>query len=335
MTQHSITEGPYIIKTKQQEQDRHITTSNKMSTSAAPKILKKVLVTAKGGELLRVTHTSKTLNNIPMTFSLFLPKECKPNTPVLYWLSGLTCDDTNFSIKAGPMAFAAAEEEGVAIVMPDTSPRGDEVPNVDSYDLAIGAGFYIDADAAPYNKHFHMYSYITQELPEYLKAHFGAQLSPTQKSIFGHSMGGHGALTIAFRDPASWKSVSAFSPICNPTTCPWGKKAFTAYFGAADANAKGRTHDATELVKASASSTGEDHDELSRYYDEVLIDQGTADEFLVCGQLKPESLLAAAAEGVKLNVTVNMREGFDHSYYFIAAFVQDHVRFHAKRLHVS
>eukprot|EP00814_Leptocylindrus_danicus_P002223 CAMPEP_0116023910 /NCGR_PEP_ID=MMETSP0321-20121206/11944_1 /TAXON_ID=163516 /ORGANISM="Leptocylindrus danicus var. danicus, Strain B650" /LENGTH=297 /DNA_ID=CAMNT_0003495423 /DNA_START=85 /DNA_END=978 /DNA_ORIENTATION=- len=294
--------------------------------SAAPKILKKVLVTAKGGELLRITHTSALMNNIPMTFSLFLPKDCKSNTPVLYWLSGLTCDDTNFSIKAGPMAFAAAEEEGLAIVMPDTSPRaGEGVPNVDSYDLAIGAGFYVDADTTPYDVHFKMYSYVTQELPAYLNEHFGNFLSPTKKSIFGHSMGGHGALTLAFKDPASWKSVSAFSPICNPTACPWGEKAFTAYFGAVD---KGLSHDATELLKSSAPG------EMSKYYDEVLIDQGSADEFLDSGQLKPESIVAAA-ESAKLNVTVNMREGFDHSYYFIAAFVQDHVRFHAERLNCS
>lgn len=201
--------------------------------------------------------------------------------------------------------------------MPDTSPRGDDVPNADSYDLGIGAGFYVDADTAPYDKYYKMYSYVTSELPNYVTRYWD-KLGPL-KSIFGHSMGGHGALTIAFKDPSSWVSVSAFAPICNPTLCPWGEKAFTAYLGSVEC---GRKYDATLLVKSN----------LAKHYDKILIDQGTTDEFLSSGQLRPESLTKAAAYA-SVNVTCNMREGFDHSYYFIAAFVEDHVKFHASRLH--
>jgi len=280
----------------------------------APKILKKVLVTAKGGELLRISHMSSAIG-IPMTFALFLPKDYKPKTPLLFWLSGLTCDDTNFSMKAGPIAFAAAEEKGMAIILPDTSPRGEGVPNVDSYDLGVGAGFYVNATEEPYSKHYKMYDYVTDELPSYVFKHW-PDLGPS-KSIFGHSMGGHGALTIALKDPSSWVSVSAFSPICNPTACPWGEKAFTAYLGSVE---KGKAHDATILVGEASSNS----------FDSILIDQGTADEFLP-SQLKPEAF-EEAAKKASVNVQVNMREGFDHSYYFIAAFVEDHINFHAKRL---
>ena len=208
------------------------------------------------------------------------------------------------------------EFKKVAIVMPDTSPRGDDVPNVDSYDLGVGAGFYVDADTAPYDKYYKMYSYVSSELPKYVNYHW--KNLGSLKSIFGHSMGGHGALTIAFKDPSSWVSVSAFAPICNPSSCPWGEKAFTAYLGGIEA---GKSHDATLLLGP----------ELASSYDDILIDQGTADEFLSGGQLRPERLVEAASKS-SVNVTCNMREGFDHSYYFIAAFVEDHVKFHATRL---
>lgn len=269
----------------------------------------------------RVSHQS-TSTSTKMIFGLFLPStfknESTENNPVLYWLSGLTCDDTNFAMKAGSRAFEAAEKQGIAIVMPDTSPRHDEsVPNVDSYDLGIGAGFYVNATAEPYKKHYHMYDYVTKELSLILSQEFNMGKEGL-KSITGHSMGGHGALTIAFREgPKCWKSVSAFAPICNPTECPWGQKAFPAYLGSIES---GKEHDATCLLS--------DKDEA--LYDDILIDQGTADNFLK-DQLKPEALVKAA-EKCKQKITLRMRNGFDHSYYFIAAFIESHVAFHGQRL---
>jgi S-(hydroxymethyl)glutathione dehydrogenase/alcohol dehydrogenase len=251
-----------------------------------------------------------------MIFGLYLPSKLSEDTPVLYWLSGLTCDDTNFAIKAGSRAFAAAEIQGIALVMPDTSPRGEGVPNVDSYDLGVGAGFYVNATEEPYSTHYHMYNYITQELPAVLKEEWGIGAI---KGISGHSMGGHGALTIALKSPSEWASVSAFSPICNPTKCPWGEKAFNTYLGSVEA---GQSHDATCIMDLQSTPIVE--------FDDILIDQGTSDEFLV-GQLKPEAFENAAKKcGQK--VTINMREGFDHSYHFIAAFIEAHVEFHGKRL---
>jgi S-(hydroxymethyl)glutathione dehydrogenase/alcohol dehydrogenase len=202
--------------------------------------------------------------------------------------------------------------------MPDTSPRGEGVPNVDSYDLGIGAGFYVNATEAPYNTHYQMYSYVTEELPAVLAQQF-PQLDTTMASISGHSMGGHGALTIALKDPTRWASVSAFSPICNPTDCPWGHKAFPAYLGSI---AAGAAHDATCLLEARDTPLVE--------FDTILIDQGTDDDFLD-SQLKPHAL-EAAAKKCGQSLTLNRREGFDHSYHFIAAFIEDHVAFHGKRL---
>jgi len=261
-----------------------------------------------------------------MTFGLFLPsnhpynnnapKDDNINIPVLFWLSGLTCTDTNFAMKAGPIAFECAEKNKMAIVMPDTSPRGtDEIPNDPSYDLGIGAGFYVNATQSPWSAYFQMYTYITEELPSLLQSEFGL----VRKSITGHSMGGHGALTIAFRDPKSWISVSAIAPISNPTNCPWGKKAFENYLGSVSA---GNEHDATLLLKGRGAF---------KEYDDILIDQGLGDEFLSGGQLQPEQLeKAAGSVGQKLRV--RRHEGFDHSYYFIAAFIRDHIEFHAERL---
>ena len=208
--------------------------------------------------------------------------------------------------------------QGIAIVMPDTSPRHDEsVPNVDSYDLGIGAGFYVNATEEPYKKHYHMYDYVTKELPLILSQNFNMGKDGL-KSITGHSMGGHGALTIAFREgPKCWKSVSAFAPICNPTECPWGQKAFPAYLGSIES---GKDHDATSLLSAKNEAL----------YDDILIDQGTADNFLK-DQLKPEALVKAA-EKCDQKITLKMRNGFDHSYYFIAAFIESHVVFHGQRL---
>lgn len=269
----------------------------------------------------RVSHESKSTKT-KMIFGLFLPSSYQNvdsyNTPVIFFLSGLTCDDTNFAMKAGSRAFDAAEKHGIAIVMPDTSPRHDDtVPDVNSYDLGVGAGFYVNASQDPYAKHYKMYDYITQELPSILQNDFNIG-KDGRKSVSGHSMGGHGALTIALREgKSSWKSVSAFSPICNPVDCPWGKKAFEAYLGSVD---KGKVHDATCLMEALDSPI----------YDDILIDQGTSDNFLE-EQLKPQAL-ETAAEKVGQKVTLHMRKGFDHSYYFIAKFIEDHVNFHAKYL---
>lgn len=273
---------------------------------------------ANGGYYHRVKHAS-TSTGTNMTFGLFLPTSyystSETPTPVLFWLSGLTCDDTNFANKAGSRAFYQAEKENIALVMPDTSPRGENVPDVDSYDMGLGAGFYVDAIEEPYKTNYRMYSYITKELPSLLNSEFNKLGSGRLKSITGHSMGGHGALTIALREQNEWESVSAFAPICNPTKVSWGQKAFEAYLGSTES---GRSYDATCLL----------NEEIA--FDEVLIDQGTADEFL--DQQLSIKTFSASAKQVGLNLTVNMREGFDHSYHFIAAFIEDHVKFHGTRL---
>jgi S-(hydroxymethyl)glutathione dehydrogenase/alcohol dehydrogenase len=282
------------------------------------KILSKTRVGGpKGGYYHRVQHASSSTGT-DMIFGLYLPSNASKITPILYWLSGLTCDDTNFSTKAGSRAFDAAEREGMAMVLPDTSPRGEEVAKGDSWDVGTGAGFYVDATENPYRQHYQMYSYVTKELPDVLEQEFQL-LKSSPRSICGHSMGGCGALTIALLDPSTWTSVSAFSPICHPTQCPWGEKAFKAYLGSVDA---GKSHDATCLLLERATPIVE--------FDDILIDQGTADEFLPT-QLHPQAFVDAANKcGQK--VTLNMREGFDHSYHFIAAFIENHVEFHASRL---
>mmetsp|Transcript_35103 Transcript_35103/g.83840 ORF Transcript_35103/g.83840 Transcript_35103/m.83840 type:complete len:685 (+) Transcript_35103:199-2253(+) len=274
------------------------------------------------GTYYRIAHDSSA-TKCSMTFGLYVPKRFsaaidgsgKDSVPVLFWLSGLTCDDTNFAMKAGPSAFAAAEEAGITICMPDTSPR-DGVPNVDAYDLGIGASFYVNASEDPFRKNYQMYTYITEELPTLLETNFSIGKDGL-RSIAGHSMGGHGALSIAMKDPSSWVSVSAFSPICNPTACPWGEKAFTTYLGNVDA---GKAHDATVLLSAMDDPC----------FDEILIDQGNKDEFYP-DQLLPENLIEAAKKSGQ-KITLNMRNGFDHSYYFIASFIGSHVAFHGPRL---
>ena len=220
---------------------------------------------------------------------------------ILDYAGGLTCDDTNFSMKAN--AFASADREGIALVIPDTSPRGDNVPDDDNYDLGKGAGFYVDATNEPWSTNYNMYSYITNELPSLLEYEYG--VGNDAKSIFGHSMGGHGALTIAMKDPTttSWASVSAFSPICNPTNCPWGEKAFTSYYRSVEA---GKDWDATVLMETNGPFD---------QYDDILIDQGLDDEFLE-EQLKPEALEKAASK-VGQTLTIRRHAGHDHSYYFM------------------
>ena len=287
---------------------------------------------SKKGTLLRVRHMS-TSTSTPMTFALFLPSayalssSSASSIPALYWLSGLTCDDTNFSTKASA-AFAAAEEEGLAIVIPDTSPRGDAVPDADGYDLGQGAGFYVDATAEPWSAHYRMRTYVSEELPALIRSEFNG-VGSAAKSICGHSMGGHGALTLALSDPAgSWTSVSALAPICNPTECPWGRKAFGAYLTGGVEDGKAAGYDATVLLRQRQQQKGGGP---RAEYDDILIDQGLADQILAEGQLLPENLEAAAAE-VGQTLTVRRHDGFDHSYYFIAAFIGDHVAFHSKRL---
>ena len=268
--------------------------------------------TVHGGSLRYLKHDSETTGT-PMTLSVFTPPGEGP-FPVLIWLSGLTCTEDNFTTKAG--AYQAAAEHGVIIVAPDTSPRGEGVADDPAYDLGQGAGFYVDATQAPWAPHFRMESYVTSELIGLIDAEF-----PTTgvRAISGHSMGGHGALTLALRHPDLFRSVSAFAPISSPTRCPWGEKAFSAYLG--EDRAVWADHDAALLIET-GSAKG--------VYDDILIDQGDADSFLA-DQLKPE-LLQAAADAAGQKVTIRMQPGYDHSYFFMASFIADHVAFHAERL---
>ncbi len=273
-------------------------------------ILKTHIVHA--GTLRYLRHDSTTTGT-PMTLSVFVPPGEGP-FPVLIWLSGLTCTEDNFTTKAG--AYGAAAEHGVIVVAPDTSPRGEGVADDPAYDLGQGAGFYVDASQAPWAEHFRMESYVVGELIGLVDAEF-----PTTRarSISGHSMGGHGALTLALRHPHLFRSVSAFAPIASPTRCPWGEKAFSAYLG--DDREAWEAHDAARLTEAGVGAG---------CYDDILIDQGDADPFLT-EQLKPE-LLTAAAEAAGQTVTLRMQPGYDHSYFFMASFIADHVAFHAQRL---
>ena len=264
-----------------------------------------------GGELAYTSHRSASTGT-EMRLSVFTPPGTGP-FPYLIWLSGLTCTEDNFTTKAG--AYAAAAQHGVAIVAPDTSPRGEGIADDPAYDLGQGAGFYVDATQAPWAPHFKMESYVTRDLIEAVEAAFA--LAP-RRSIFGHSMGGHGALTLAMRHPQLFKSVSAFSPISSPTRCPWGEKALGAYLGS-DRDAW-RAHDAALLIEAGKAAA----------FDDILIDQGTADQFL-SEQLKPE-LLEEAARKAGQKLRVRRQDGYDHSYFFIASFVSEHVAFHAARL---
>lgn len=265
-----------------------------------------------GGTLRYLRHDGATTGT-PMTLSVFVPPGEGP-FPVLIWLSGLTCTEDNFTTKAG--AYQSAAEHGVIIVAPDTSPRGEGVADDPAYDLGQGAGFYVDATQAPWAPHFRMESYVTGELIDRIDRGF-----PTTKtrSILGHSMGGHGALTLALNHPDLFRSVSAFAPISSPTQCAWGQKAFTAYLG--EDRAAWDRYDAVSLIKAGAAKG---------VYDDILIDQGDADGFLA-DQLKPH-LLTAAAEAAGQKVTLRMQPGYDHSYFFMATFIADHVAFHAMRL---
>ena len=259
-------------------------------------------------------HTS-TVTKTQMRFSVYLPPDAeKKSVPVLYWLSGLTCNENNFMHKAGAQRLAS--ELGLMIVAPDTSPRGEGVADRDTYDLGIGAGFYVDATEEPWAKNYQMYSYITKELPDLICKELPA--IPDRQSISGHSMGGHGALTIALKNPGRFRSVSAFAPICAPSECPWGQQALSAYLGS-DPSAW-KKYDATELAKQVKFDTP------------VLIDQGSDDEFLP-SQLFPENLLNAAKEnGWDNKIQYRLQQGYDHSYNFISTFIEEHLRFHREYL---
>ncbi|MFC1603246.1 S-formylglutathione hydrolase [Pseudomonadota bacterium] len=267
-----------------------------------------------GGYLNRYCHDSSSCH-CKMTFSVYLPPQAQDKkVPALYWLSGLTCTDDNARVKAGMQRYAA--EYGIAIIFPDTSPRGDDVPDeIDQYDLGKGAGFYINASNAPWDKNYHMYDYIVQELPELVEANL--PILQNVKSISGHSMGGHGALICALKNPDSYRSVSAFAPICNPVECGWGKGCFNAYLG--DDRDKWQAYDAALLVKSGCTFGG------------ILIDQGTNDEFYDQGQLLPENF-QSACDMAGQNIMIRMQEGYDHSYHFIASFIGEHIAYHAKAL---
>jgi S-formylglutathione hydrolase len=267
-----------------------------------------------GGQQLRYKHQSSVLN-CEMTFSIYLPPQAeKGPVPVLYWLSGLTCNDENFVQKAGAQQHAA--EHGIAIVCPDTSPRGDGVADdpEGAYDMGLGAGFYVNATQQPWADHYQMYSYITDELPALINGEF--PVDSQRASISGHSMGGHGALTIALKNPGQYKSVSAFSPIVSPLSCPWGDKVLSNYLG--DDRETWAQYDSVELVKSAT-------DHLP-----VLVDQGDSDNFLV-EQLKTELLISAAGKA-DYPMQIRMQPNYDHSYFFIATFIGDHIAFHARAL---
>jgi S-formylglutathione hydrolase len=264
-----------------------------------------------GGWHKRYRHRSAVLN-CDMVFAVYLPPQVEQGEklPVLYWLSGLSCTDENFMQKAGAQRMAA--ELGVIIVAPDTSPRGADVPGDPDggWDFGLGAGFYLNATQAPWDRHYRMHDYVVHELPALIESSFPVS---SKRGISGHSMGGHGALVCALRNPGRYQSVSAFSPICNPMTAPWGEKAFSRYLG--EDRSAWREWDASALLANVAKPLS------------ILIDQGDRDDFLA-NQLKPEVLVAVAkANGHSL--TLRMQAGYDHSYYFIASFIEDHLRHHA------
>ncbi|MEY2759499.1 MAG: S-formylglutathione hydrolase [Pseudomonadota bacterium] len=265
------------------------------------------------GELRYCRHESP-VTGTPMTFSVFTPEGPGP-FPVLLWLSGLTCMEDNFTTKAG--AYPAAAQHGLMVVAPDTSPRGQTIADDPGYDLGQGAGFYVDATQAPWTPHFRMESYITDDLIPLIRASFPAD--PMRIGVSGHSMGGHGALTLALRHTDVFRSVSAFAPIASPMNCPWGVKAFTAYLGSD--RAEWERHDACALLRSGLAHG---------YFDDILVDQGLADPFLA-EQLRPELLEQAAADaGQQLTLRLNPR--YDHSYFFIASFIGEHIAWHAHRL---
>jgi S-formylglutathione hydrolase len=266
-----------------------------------------------GGMQEAWSHRSRALD-CDMRFGLFLPPQAQDGAvPALYWLSGLTCTEQNFITKAGAQRYAA--EHGIALVAPDTSPRGEGVADADGYDIGLGAGFYVDATQAPWSAHYRMYDYVVDELHALVETH-RAVAGDGARAISGPSMGGHGALVAALRHPGRYRSVSAFSPIVAPSRVPWGEKAFSAYLG--DDREIWKRHDACELVKSARERLP------------LLVDQGEADGFLET-QLKPQ-LLVEACTAVGHPLDLRMRAGYDHSYYFIASFIGEHIAWHARAL---
>jgi S-formylglutathione hydrolase len=267
-----------------------------------------------GGTVGFYSHRSEACNG-EMKFAVYQPPQAKSGpVPVLYFLSGLTCTEETFMVKAGAQRFAA--EYGLMLVVPDTSPRNTGIAGEDDdWDFGTGAGFYVDATVEPWKAHYRMYSYVVDELPALIARHFPAQAE--RQGIFGHSMGGHGALICALKNRDRYLSVSAFAPIAAPMRCAWGQKAFTNYLGSDKES--WRAYDASELVLT------------AQYNRPILIDQGTADQFLSKQQLLPEVFEQACAKAGQ-QLTRRMQEGYDHSYYFIATFVEDHIRHHATAL---
>lgn len=249
-----------------------------------------------------------------MKFAIFRPSQAEVGpVPILWFLSGLTCTEENFTVKAGAQHFAA--QHGLMLVAPDTSPRSLDLPGEhDDYDFGSAAGFYVDATEAPWSGHYRMYSYVTEELPDLIFANFAGDSS--RQGIFGHSMGGHGALVCALRNPETYRSVSAFSPICAPTRCPWGTKAFGGYLGSDET--AWRHYDACALIGSGAR------------VERIFVDQGSADPFLD-EQLQP-NLLRDACDAAGIPLELRMQDGYDHSYFFIATFVSDHISWHARAL---
>jgi S-formylglutathione hydrolase len=267
-----------------------------------------------GGVQGTYAHTAASTGCV-MRFSVFRPPQAEHEPrPVLWWLSGLTCTEENFTIKAGAQRYAA--EQGVFIVAPDTSPRGLNLPgDNDAYDFGVGAGFYVDATQEPWSRHYRMETYVRDELSDVVFQHFPGRRD--RQGISGHSMGGHGALTLALKHPTIYRSVSAMAPIVTPSSCPWGEKAFSGYLGP-DRSAWQR-YDATALVEKGY-----------RHPTTILVDQGTKDPFLAT-QLQPE-LFAAACEKAKQPIDLRFRDGYDHSYFFVATFIGSHIEHHAKIL---
>ena len=266
-----------------------------------------------GGTQGVYTHASAACN-CDMTFGLFLPEEAGDGpVPLLWYLSGLTCTHENAMTKAGAQAWAA--EQGIALIFPDTSPRGDDVADDDAYDLGKGAGFYVNATQDPWAKHFRMWDYVVEELPALVGREFALDME--RQAITRHSMGGHGALTIGLRNPARFRSISAFAPIVAPMQVPWGQKAFSRYLG--EDQESWRRYDACALIDDGA------------HVPELLVDQGLADDFLAQDQLRPE-LLEQACGRAGIDLTLRRQPGYDHSYYFISTFMADHIAWHAERL---
>ncbi|MCF7202686.1 S-formylglutathione hydrolase [Pseudomonas oligotrophica] len=267
-----------------------------------------------GGWHKRYRHRSSSLD-CDMVFAVYLPPQAEQGArlPVLYWLSGLTCTDENFMQKAGAHRLAA--ELGLVIVAPDTSPRGDGVPDdpEGAWDFGLGAGFYLNATQQPWARHYRMYDYVVDELPALIEANFPVS---ERRGISGHSMGGHGALVCALKNPGRYRSLSAFAPIANPMACPWGEKAFSRYLG--EDRSRWREWDACALIAEAGERLP------------TLVDQGDRDDFML-GQLKPDAL-RSAAEAAGHPLQLRIQPGYDHSYYFIASFIDDHLRHHARAL---